>query len=181
MDHGVVLSSSVITGVVVAYPLDHVMTGHNNTSGNAMLSRVLPPDNNATYDAVTLRLAFTRNRPSTRVQFRYVFGSNEFAYDTSIGNDAMGAFFERRYACEQHCQDVHLDQSVGVGDSDPRHGEQRLHVGLLRGQLYGDRDTFMFGLTTPMLATGPAQAGWNKIFITLADVRNGATGSWLFI
>jgi hypothetical protein len=90
MDHGV-LSSSVIAGAVGAYMHDHVLTGHN-TSGNAMLSRVLPPNNNATYDAVTLRLAYTCNRPSTRVQFRYVIGSNEFACDTPVGNDTVGAF-----------------------------------------------------------------------------------------
>jgi hypothetical protein len=32
-----------------------------------------------------------------------------------------------------------------------------------------------------MRATGPTKAGYNKIFITLADVHDRSTGSWLFI
>ena len=47
--------------------------------------------------------------------------------------------------------------------------------------VYGDRDTYMMGFATPMLATGPAKAGYHKIFITLADAHDGSTGSWLFI
>jgi hypothetical protein len=76
IDRGAVLSSSRADAAVVLYMHDPP----RNTSGNALLSRVLPPNNNATYDAVKLRLSFSCNRPSTRVPFRYVFGSNEFAY-----------------------------------------------------------------------------------------------------
>jgi hypothetical protein len=39
----------------------------------------------------------------------------------------------------------------------------------------------MAGFTTPMVATGPARDGNSQIFIALADVRDGWTGSWLFI
>ena len=41
MDHGVVLSSSVIAGAVGIYMHDHLATGHN-TTGNAMLSEPHP-------------------------------------------------------------------------------------------------------------------------------------------
>jgi hypothetical protein len=89
IDRGVVLSSSLADAAVVLYMHDPP----RNTSGNALLRRMLPPNNNATYDAVTQRLSFSCTRPSTRVPFRYVFGSNEFAYALAHGrpNDVMGA------------------------------------------------------------------------------------------
>jgi hypothetical protein len=154
-----------------------------NTSGNALLSRLLPPNNNATYDAVTLRLSFSCTRPSTRVQLRYVFGSNEFAYTLAHdrSNDVMGAFLNGKMPSSNISK---------MGRSSGRHGcARRVPVTLYNvvasdlsvDNEDGDRDTSMAGFTTPMVAPGPARDGNNQIFIALADARDGWTGSWLFI
>jgi hypothetical protein len=106
---GAVLSSSLADAAVVLYLHDPP----RNTSGNALLSRVLPPNNNATYDSVTLRLSFSCTRPSTRVQFCYVFGSNEFAYTLAHGrsNDVMGAFLNGK-----KCPPATLPRCAGLVD-----------------------------------------------------------------
>jgi hypothetical protein len=52
----------------------------------------------------------------------------------SIVERRRGSLFERRHASQQHCQDVHLDRPVGMRAQGSRHGEQRVHVGLVRGQ-----------------------------------------------
>jgi hypothetical protein len=161
MDHGVVLSSSVTTGAVGAYMPDHVATG---------LSRVLPPNNNATYDAVTLRLAFTCSRPSTRVQFRYVFGSNEFAYDTSIGNDAMGAFLNGNAPASNIAKMCISTDPWGCAFRVPVTANNVFMSAVYVDNVHGNRDTYMMGFTTPLRATGPAKAGSNKIFITCSGL-----------
>jgi len=168
IEDGIILSSGNIANVIGPNTSNGI-SANNGTPGDADLTALA---GTTTYDAAVLEFDFVAN--ADRIQFRYVFASDEYNEYVDQYND-MVAVFVNGVNCAKIGADVVSVNTVNLLDNNGKFVNNDLASG-------APLNTEMDGLTTVLTCQAPVKAGVaNHVKVAIADTRDARLDSNVFI